>query len=387
MESKKGWWHLNTCIVMGSFKEIVNTISNPTILFTSVLILFPFVFPPTDWFEKWHRKLGLHHLWGTKAIIIAIIGMAAFFIYGLGDYNFQKIVLKPDNVPISGMIFLVVFFTWLSMHQAYKNDERLDAGQKPDEFYEAPNDKVLVWPDLVYVELISLIIMSAFLLVWSIGLPAPIEEPANPTESPNPAKAPWYFLGLQEMLVYFDPWMAGVVLPSLIIVALMAMPYIDRSPENSGFYSYKRRRLGISLYMFGWLVLWQLLIIVGTVLRGPNWNFFGPFEYWDVHKLEALTNINLSEIIYIKFLSTGLPTNILIREIWGILLTLGYFLILPPLLAKTILNNMYEKLGVARYSIFIVLIITALTLPIKMYLRWIFNLKYIISIPEYFFNF
>ena len=372
---------------MGSFKEIVNTISNPTILFTSVLIIFPFVFPPTDWFEKWHRKLGLHHLWGTKAIIIAMVGMFAFFVYGLGDYNFQKIVLKPDNVPISGMIFLVVYFTWLAMNQAYKNDERLDAGQKPDEFYEAPNDKVLVWPDLVYVELISLIIMSAFLLVWSIGLPAPIEEPANPTESPNPAKAPWYFLGLQEMLVYFDPWMAGVVLPSLIIVALMAMPYIDRSPENSGFYSYKRRRLAISLYMFGWLVLWQLLIVVGTVLRGPNWNFFGPFEYWDVHKLEALTNINLSEIIYIKFLNTGLPDSILLREIWGILLTLGYFLILPPLLAKTVLKDMYDRLGVARYSIFIVLIITALTLPIKMYLRWIFNLKYIISIPEYFFNF
>ena len=134
---------------MGSFKEIVNTISNPTILFTSVLIIFPFVFPPTDWFEKWHRKLGLHHLWGTKAIIIAMVGMIAFFVYGLGDYNFQKIVLKPDNVPISGMIFLVVYFTWLAMNQAYKNDERLDAGQKPDEFYEAPNDKVLVWPDLV----------------------------------------------------------------------------------------------------------------------------------------------------------------------------------------------------------------------------------------------
>jgi hypothetical protein len=130
-----------------------------------------------------------------------------------------------------------------------------------------------------------------------------------------------------------------------------------------------------------------MLIIVGTVLRGPNWNFFGPFEYWDIHKLEALTNINLSEIVYIKWLNTGLPENILIREIWGILITMGYFLILPPLLAKTALKDMYGRLGVVRYSVFIVLIITALTLPIKMYLRWIINLKYIISIPEYFFNF
>jgi len=372
---------------MDSFKEIVNYISNPTILFTTVVLVFPFIFPPSDWFEKWHRRLGLHHVWSTKFIIIAMLGLVAFFMYGLGDYNFQKIVLKPDNVPISGLIFLVVFFTWLAMNQAYKNDERLNAGEKPNEFFEAPNDKVLVWPDLVYVELISLIIASAFLLVWSIGLPAPIEEPANPTESPNPAKAPWYFLGLQEMLVYFDPWMAGVVMPSLIIVALMAMPFIDRNPENSGFFSYKRRRLGISLFMFGWLVLWIMLIIVGTFLRGPNWNFFGPFEYWDIHKLEALTNINFSEIIYIKWLNKGLPDSIIIREIWGISILLGYFLILPPLLAKTFLKDMYARLGSVRYSVFIVLILIAITLPIKMYLRWMFNLKYIIAIPEYFFNF
>lgn len=86
-------------------------------------------------------------------------------------------------------------------------------------------------------------------------------------------------------------------------------------------------------------------------------------------------------------MSTGLPGNILFREIWGIILVLGYFLILPPLLAKTKLKDIFERLGTARYSLFIVLILAALTLPIKMYLRWMFNLKYIISIPEYFFNF
>ena len=86
-------------------------------------------------------------------------------------------------------------------------------------------------------------------------------------------------------------------------------------------------------------------------------------------------------------MSTGLPENILFREIWGILLLLGYFLILPPLLAKTKLKGTFEQLGAARYSLFIVLILTALALPIKMYLRWMFNLKYIIAIPEYFFNF
>ncbi|MEE8437468.1 MAG: hypothetical protein V3S22_03925, partial [Candidatus Neomarinimicrobiota bacterium] len=372
---------------MELFKQIINQVSNPTILFTFTLLIFFFIFPPTDWFLKWNRKLKLYSLWSKNSIIIIMVLMSAFFMVGLTDVNFRAIVLKPDNVPITGLIFLVVFFTWLSMHLAYKNDALLEAGEKVEEYNEAPDNKVLVWPDLVYIEFIALILMSAFLMIWSVGLQAPLEEPANPAESPNPAKAPWYFLGLQEMLVYFDPWMAGVVIPSLIIVGLIAIPYIDRSAGGSGYYSFKDRKLSISLFMFGWLVLWIMLIIIGTFLRGPNWNFFGPFEYWDVHKLEALTNINLSELIYIKWLSLGLPKNILIREIWGILTIIAYFMVLPPLLARTFLKKLYGRLGSFSYTVFVVLLLIALSLPIKMYLRWFFNLKYIIASPEYFFNF
>jgi|TARA_B100001964_G_scaffold92828_1_gene104210 hypothetical protein len=372
---------------MEGFKHIIDVLAKPTILVTFTFIIFFFLFPPNDWFDKWHRKLKFDGLWGKKSLLIITLILVAFFVFGMTDSDFRSIVLKPDNVPISGLIFLVFFFTWLSMHQAYNNDELKDKGLPVDEHYEAPNNKVLVWPDLVYVELISLILLSTFMLIWSIGLAAPIEEPANPSESPNPAKAPWYFLGLQEMLVYFDPWMAGVVLPSLIIVGLMAIPYIDNNPEGSGYYSYKDRKLSISIFMFGWLVLWVLLIVIGTFLRGPNWNFFGPFEYWDSHKIEALTNVNLSEFIYVKWLSSGLPDSILLREIWGIISVLGYFLVLPPLLAKFWLKDIYARLGPSRYAVFIVLMLFALSLPIKMYLRWMFNLKYIISIPEYFFNF
>jgi len=372
---------------MEIFKNLVNTLSNPTILFTFTVLVFFFIFPPTEWFQRWNKKLKLDSLWSKKSIIIIMLLMGAFFTVGLTDVNFRAIVLKPDNVPITGLIFLIVFFTWLSMHLAYKNDELLQAGEKVDEYNEGPGNKVLVWPDLVYIEFIALILMSAFLLIWSVALQAPLEEPANLSESPNPAKAPWYFLGLQEMLVYFDPWMAGVVIPSLIIVGLIAIPYIDRNPAGSGFYSFKDRKLSISLFMFGWLVLWIMLMIIGTFLRGPNWNFFGPFEFWDIHKLEALININLSELIYVKWLNIGLPKNVLIREIWGIISVLAYFMILPPLLAKTFLKNLHSRLGSFSYSVFIILILIALSLPLKMYLRWIFNLKYIISIPEYFFNF
>tara|TARA_B100001123_G_scaffold399427_2_gene484425 strand:- start:3690 stop:4376 length:687 start_codon:yes stop_codon:yes gene_type:complete len=224
------------------------------------------------------------------------------------------------------------------------------------------------------------------LLVWSIGLEAPLEEPANPAATPNPSKAPWYFLGLQEMLVYFDPWLAGVVFPTIIIFGLMAIPYLDKNPEGSGYYQFKNRRLAISIYMFGWIILWVLLIIIGTFLRGPNWNFFGPFEYWDIHKLEPLTNINLSEIIYIKLFNTGLPSNIFLRELFGFIVVFGYFLVFPPLLAKTVLKRLYLQLGNFGYGVFVFLLLCMLSLPIKMYLRWIFNLKYLIAIPEYFFN-
>ena len=132
--------------------------------------------------------------------------------------------------------------------------------------------------------------------------------------TPNPSKAPWYFLGLQEMLVYFDPWLAGVVLPGLIIVGLIAIPYIDKNPKGNGYYTFNERKAEITLFLFGFVILWVSLIVLGTFLRGPNWNFFGPFEFWDIHKLEALVNVNLSEYIWVRALQTALPTNWLVRE-------------------------------------------------------------------------
>ena len=232
----------------------------------------------------------------------------------------------------------------------------------------------------------AMLIVLAILLVWSLGLPAPLEEAANPTVSPNPSKAPWYFLGLQEMLVYFDPWIAGVLFPSLILVGFMSIPFIDNNPKGSGYYTFSQRKVAISIFLFFWLMLWIFLISVGTFLRGPNWNFFGPFEYWDHHKLVALVNINVSDLFYMIWQKKALPTNILLREFPGILIVIGYFGLLPWILSKTLFKNLYAKLGVLRYSVFIFLFLMAMALPIKMYLRWFFNIKYIVAIPEFFFN-
>ena len=316
--------------------------------------------------------------WGLMAFLVALFG------FGLTDENFKLIIGKPDNVPIVGLIFLLLFFTWYSVREGVLNDRRIAAGKPPIEKDE--EDRVWTWPDLVYTELIAIVICTVIIIVWSIGLDAPLEQPANPSNTPNPSKAPWYFLGLQEMLVYFDPWLAGVVLPSLIVVGLMAIPYIDTNPAGNGYYTFKERRVEITIFLFGFVVLWSSLIVLGTFLRGPNWNFFGPFEYWDIHKLEALTNVQLSEVMWVQLFKVGLPENWFIREIFGILLVAFYLGVLPVVLAKKGLTKYYEKLGPARYYVAVLLFLSMLSLPVKMLARWVFNLKYIVSIPEFFFN-
>jgi hypothetical protein len=358
---------------MEFIKDIINFLSDPKILIVlaSAVLFFSLKFPQT--------------FYTNKSAFIVFGAMVLFLVLSMFDADFYLIVTKPDNVPIVGMLFLVPFFTWFSLREAVRNDKRIADG-KPLIEQEETSDKVLTWPDLVYTELICMVVLTVVLIGWSMALEAPLEEPANPSSSPNPSKAPWYFLGLQEMLVYFDPWLAGVVFPGLIIVGLMAIPYIDTNPKGNGYYTIKERRWEVTTFLFGFLILWILLVILGTFLRGPNWNFFGPYEYWDIHKLEALVNVNLSEYIWVKAFGMGLPRNPIVREIFGFILVLAYFLLPPPLLAKTWFKGFYTTLGPIRYHVMVFLLLCMASLPIKMVLRWLFNLKYIIGIPEYFFN-
>ena len=140
------------------------------------------------------------------------------------------------------------------------------------------------------------------------------------------------------MLLYYDPWMAGVVLPSLIIFGLCAIPYIDINKEGNGYYTIEQRRFAYLTFQFGFLVLWLLLMLIGTFFRGPNWSFFGFFETWDVHKVEALNNVQLSKRFWIDLFNIPLPEApsgsnwwtrlgyVVWRELPGILLLGSVFL-------------------------------------------------------------
>jgi hypothetical protein len=357
---------------VGLIKGVFNAVADPRLFFLLAVAALAFT--------VWKRNAIASNTVGYGMLGV----LTLFFAFGIFDPNFRLIMTKPDNVPIVGLIFLLMFFVWYSIREAVLNDRRIAAGVGPIEKEES--DRVWVWPDLVYTELISLIVCSVILIVWSIFLKAPLEQPANPANTPNPSKAPWYFLGLQEMLVYFDPWLAGVVLPGLIIVGLICIPYVDKNPKGNGYYTFSERKAEITIFLFGFVVLWCSLIVLGTFLRGPNWNFFGPFEFWDVHKLAALTNVNLSEYIWVRLLRTGLPGNWFVREIFGILFVLFYVFVLPVLLARLWFKAYLEKLGPSRYYVTVVLFLMMMSLPLKMLGRWIFNLKYIVAIPEFFFN-
>ncbi len=306
----------------------------------------------------------------------------------------KDVMGKADNVPIAMLIYSVGFFTWLGLYRAVQNDERIAKGEPVLE--KVDDEKVLVWPDLVYTELICMIIATFLLIMWSVLLKAPLEQPATTAKAPNPSKAPWYFLGLQEMLVYYDPWMAGVVLPTFIIIGMVAMPYIDFNQKGNGYYSFNERKFAISMYLFGFLVLWVTLIVMGTFLRGPNWNFFGPFEEWDVHKVDPLVNINVSEIFWRDIFSVPLHSltdrygkflGPVLREAPGFVMLFVYFVVLPPLLARTVMRKFFVRMGFLRFMLLITIMQFMAALPIKMVLRWTMNLKYIVYLPEIFFNF
>ena len=368
-----------------AFRSLVNQGTGPVIysLGTTALLVVLYMF--RAWFVK---PVVAWTIWNLMLLFLAL---------SMPDSNFYAIVAKPDNVPIVALVFLLAFFTWLATYKAVENDRRKAEGLPPAE--KEDDEKVLVWPDLVYTEMICMIALSAVLIFWAIWLQAPLEEPANVAKTPNPSKAPWYFLGLQEMLVYYDPWMAGVVLPSLIIVGLMAIPYMDFNKGGNGYYTINERRFAYITFQLGFLELWVTLIVLGTLLRGPNWNFFGPYEFWDVHKVEALTNVYLSDVFWLDVLNTTLPKApqgsgaltelgyILVREAPGILLVLGYFIALPPILAVFLMRGFYERMGFIRFMVLANLLLFMLALPIKMVLRWVFNLKCLVAIPEYFLNF
>ncbi|MGH2768720.1 MAG: menaquinol-cytochrome c reductase cytochrome b subunit, partial [Actinomycetota bacterium] len=154
--------------------------------------------------------------------------------------------------------------------------QRLLAVVKPEAIQRVekePIDRVNVWPHLMAAEFLSVLGMTVFLILFSVFVPATFREVANINQTPNPSKAPWYFLGLQELLRYFHPQVAGVTIPQWVILGLMAAPFIDRNPSNKP----GDRKLAIVLFTI-FVLFFATLVTVGSIFRGPGFNWIYPWQ-------------------------------------------------------------------------------------------------------------
>lgn len=287
--------------------------------------------------------------------------------------------------------------------------------------YQANEEKLDVWPHLVKREYIAAAATVLFIMVWSILQNAPLEAIANPNVTTNPSKAPWYFVGLQELLVYFDPWIAGVAMPGLIIVGLIAIPYIDTNPKGIGYYAWKERKFANTLFMLG-IVMWFGLIFIGYACRGPNYAWYWPWESW--YGLKAAPPATWSVFgpkgvgAYPMFLGIPLIGAASVAWLLGPKLiqkeldgkkTLGAFLGLLAVIAGigmamgkmdaiqagyllvlvgasfyygfVMPQQHIRTLDWPRYLVTMVLVISTMSVLLKMCARLAFNIKYVLTIP------
>ncbi|MBI2955911.1 MAG: cytochrome C [Acidobacteria bacterium] len=310
-------------------------------------------------------------------------------------HQLWEITSAPDNIPIVALLFLVPFYAWYGLRQALENDRLVAQLEKDPAMAKTHHRKtqpwkpgwsreVHVWPYLMRIEFLAALIVTFILMVWSITLNAPLEEPANPNLTMNPAKAPWYFLGLQEMLVYFDPWIAGVLMPTLIIIGLMVIPYIDTNPLGNGYYTFRQRPIAILSFCFGFLGLWVLMIIIGTFIRGPGWMWFWPGQTWDHNRLVFEVNRDLHEIW--PFSAVIPQTSWLAKGLFGGAVVALYYLLAGLAVHKVFVLNeftrkIYRRMGLVQYLTVQFFFVTMLGLPVKMLLRLLFRIKYVWVTP------
>ena len=363
-------------------------------------------------------------IWGALIVIAAIWALT---VHDWGQL--WKISSAPDNVPIVAMLFLVPFFTWLGIKQAVANDKLVEQLESDPKLAKTHHRKVEpwrpgwareihVWPYLVRVEFLATVIVTVILFVWSITLNAPLEEPANPNLTMNPSKAPWYFLGLQEMLVYFDPWIAGVVMPSIIMVGLMAFPYVDSNPLGNGYYTLRQRRFALWMFGAGFLQ-WIVLIVIGTFIRGPGWIWFWPGQTWDHNAVVFDKNVDLHDVVIHgslgKTLGLGFlgqaPYYVPFKFIFGLIVVTGFFLLgglffhwlmtvdfkklrFPrPFFSlaawhrdmfpkNAFEQKIFQRTSLLQYLTFQFFAISVLlALPVKLFLRLVFTIKYVWVTP------
>ena len=232
-------------------------------------------------------------------------------------------------------------------------------------------DKMPSWPYFIWVVLLCMIFIT--ILTWGVSMffNAPLEEAAEWAKTPNPAKAPWYFIGLQELLVYFDPWIAVVIIPNQILIGLILIPYVDTAPEVQGYYNYSRRKFQFLFFSFG-IFLWFFLIVVGQLLRGPSWEIYWPIIDYPLGGHEWTYPDQPLKASQAKLYNLSLPVGLTISVIGFIV-----GMTLPAVMFK----KYFKELGIIKYSLVMTHVLLTLGVVGKILLRLLFGIKYVIVTP------
>lgn len=279
---------------------------------------------------------------------------------------------RPDDLPILGLLILFPLALGAMLALGLSGDRRRARGAGPPG--AGLPGTVSVWPQLLKRELAAALALLAALFLWSLLADAPLEGPADPVEMSNPAKAPWYFLGLQELLVYFDPWIAGVLLPLLLVFGLAALPYLDPDPGGNGYYTVRERPLALVLFLSGF-ALWCLLIVVGTFCRGPGWAWFWPWEQWDTVRASLTTElVSLPELLGAP---DGPPAFFV-----GLALAAGWFALWALLLALLLgRREKSRRPGRGAFLVTAFLLAAMLGVVAKIFLRLLLDVSYVVVVP------
>ncbi|MBI3600847.1 MAG: hypothetical protein HY097_09450 [Nitrospinae bacterium] len=232
-------------------------------------------------------------------------------------------------------------------------------------------EKMPSWPYFIWIIFLSMIFVTILLWVLSMLFNAPLEEAAEWAKTPNPAKAPWYFIGLQELLVYFDPWIAGVLIPQQIIIGLMLIPYVDTAPSVQGCYNYSKRKFQFLFFSSG-IFLWFFLIVIGQFLRGPSWEMYWPLIDYPLGGHEWVYPGQPLKTSQAKLYSLSLPVGLTLSAIF---FSVG--MALPVLIFK----KYFKQLGIIKYSLVAIHVLLTLGVVGKILLRLVLGIKYVIVTP------
>ncbi len=342
---------------------LIDDLAAPPVLFTLALVLF-----------LASRGSRVPFSRGGGGVLLALTVVLAFT--GLSDAGCRQRILAPERLPVVVLVLSSAVVLWSEMHRSR------EAGARTAGMERSAAQKT----GFSSADAVAATATGLALVVLTLLWPASLGPEADPASRPDLVKAPWFFAGLQELEHYFDPWVPYLALPLLLLAGLFGLPYLHTSEEGqpSGEGTGSRRR---GLFLFGWLLLWLWPMVVATLLRGPGWNAFGPFEPWTSTLPAPVPPRSLSEVFWLGWLRSYEPASWWLRELPGMLLLGAYCVLLPTFLKRWRRTRgayaSYRKtMGVWRFRAALAWALAMTVVPLKMYGRWLWDIGHWIDVPE-----